>query len=165
MLPKPVAAVCRTELLFLPAPAPPPDLEPSSRFLLFLNDTATTEIYTLSLHDALPICDGDIGPQRYAREHQNAARIQDGAARAADPLVAGEQGSGVLALDRLREEARVDIAERGFEAVGQSFDQDAEQGLGAGLLEQVSRQLRGWLPGDAQAKYFARGSLTRSTSQ
>jgi len=24
---------------------------------LFFNDTATTEIYTLSLHDALPICD------------------------------------------------------------------------------------------------------------
>src|SRR3712207_8651873 len=24
--------------------------------LLFFNDTATTEIYTLSLHDALPIC-------------------------------------------------------------------------------------------------------------
>src|SRR3712207_7752547 len=27
----------------------------------FFNDTATTEIYTLSLHDALPIC----GPGRY----------------------------------------------------------------------------------------------------
>src|SRR3989337_2516572 len=26
-----------------------------SRFLFFFNDTATTEIYTLSLHDALPI--------------------------------------------------------------------------------------------------------------
>src|SRR5215475_15960834 len=26
---------------------------------LFFNDTATTEIYTLSLHDALPIFDGD----------------------------------------------------------------------------------------------------------
>src|SRR5471032_3598632 len=26
----------------------------------FFNDTATTEIYTLSLHDALPICDGAI---------------------------------------------------------------------------------------------------------
>jgi len=26
-----------------------------SLFILFLNDTATTEIYTLSLHDALPI--------------------------------------------------------------------------------------------------------------
>src|SRR2546430_6853348 len=25
----------------------------------FFNDTATTEIYTLSLHDALPICNGD----------------------------------------------------------------------------------------------------------
>ena len=24
--------------------------------LFFFNDTATTEIYTLSLHDALPIC-------------------------------------------------------------------------------------------------------------
>src|SRR5688572_33504946 len=28
----------------------------------FFNDTATTEIYTLSLHDALPICLGCAGP-------------------------------------------------------------------------------------------------------
>src|SRR2546425_3775610 len=27
-------------------------------FFFFFNDTATTEIYTLSLHDALPICEG-----------------------------------------------------------------------------------------------------------
>ena len=27
----------------------------------FFNDTATTEIYTLSLHDALPICDAAEG--------------------------------------------------------------------------------------------------------
>src|SRR3712207_7585084 len=27
-----------------------------SVFIFFFNDTATTEIYTLSLHDALPIC-------------------------------------------------------------------------------------------------------------
>src|SRR3712207_8544919 len=27
-----------------------------SVFVFFFNDTATTEIYTLSLHDALPIC-------------------------------------------------------------------------------------------------------------
>src|SRR5260221_10399760 len=32
-------------------------LHPTSRFFFFFNDTATTEIYTLSLHDALPICD------------------------------------------------------------------------------------------------------------
>src|SRR5205085_11247816 len=30
---------------------------PSLFFLFFFNDTATTEIYTLSLHDALPIFD------------------------------------------------------------------------------------------------------------
>ena len=28
-----------------------------SFFFFFFNDTATTEIYTLSLHDALPICE------------------------------------------------------------------------------------------------------------
>src|SRR2546430_17726747 len=28
-----------------------------SNFFFFFNDTATTEIYTLSLHDALPICE------------------------------------------------------------------------------------------------------------
>src|SRR5438552_18893054 len=37
-----------------------------SSFFFFFNDTATTEIYTLSLHDALPICPraarGDPGP-------------------------------------------------------------------------------------------------------
>ena len=31
-----------------------------SFFLFFFNDTATTEIYTLSLHDALPIFAGSI---------------------------------------------------------------------------------------------------------
>src|SRR2546429_1756502 len=29
--------------------------DPSAHFFFFFNDTATTEIYTLSLHDALPI--------------------------------------------------------------------------------------------------------------
>src|SRR5437762_12464397 len=31
-------------------------LAPALYFFFFFNDTATTEIYTLSLHDALPIC-------------------------------------------------------------------------------------------------------------
>src|SRR6266850_3944473 len=35
-----------------------------SQFFFFFNDTATTEIYTLSLHDALPICRP--GPRRVA---------------------------------------------------------------------------------------------------
>src|SRR3989442_1755967 len=37
----------------------PPD-GPLQRFFFFFNDTATTEIYTLSLHDALPICSDPI---------------------------------------------------------------------------------------------------------
>src|SRR6202163_5032935 len=31
-------------------------LSSTTRIRFFFNDTATTEIYTLSLHDALPIC-------------------------------------------------------------------------------------------------------------
>src|SRR5258708_32739107 len=33
-------------------------------FFFFFNDTATTEIYTLSLHDALPICRSTTSPIR-----------------------------------------------------------------------------------------------------
>src|SRR5438105_14866093 len=41
-----------------------------SFFFFFFNDTATTEIYTLSLHDALPICWGVTA----AEAHYAAAR-------------------------------------------------------------------------------------------
>src|SRR5580698_11313079 len=34
-------------------------------FFFFFNDTAPTEIYTLSLHDALPICYPVTDPERY----------------------------------------------------------------------------------------------------
>src|SRR3989442_6507614 len=37
------------------------------RTYFFFNDTATTEIYTLSLHDALPICQDDRVPRRHGR--------------------------------------------------------------------------------------------------
>src|SRR6266566_9678909 len=37
------------------------------RFFFFFNDTATTEIYTLSLHDALPI---SLGVARHPPVHQ-----------------------------------------------------------------------------------------------
>src|SRR5260370_955061 len=49
---------------------------PMSCFFFFFNDTATTEIYTLSLHDALPICIGPtkISP-RYARQALAAKEI------------------------------------------------------------------------------------------
>src|SRR3989442_7571936 len=39
-----------------------------SAFSFFFNDTATTEIYTLSLHDALPIYGGDEAPRAGGRQ-------------------------------------------------------------------------------------------------
>src|SRR5205085_11494829 len=45
-------------------------------FLFFFNDPATTEIYTLSLHDALPICQRAAGPMR--------AVVQDGRGHVGD---------------------------------------------------------------------------------
>src|SRR3989442_11494132 len=42
-------------------------------FFFFFNDTATTEIYTLSLHDALPIC----GPGAVQRTPPGALRLHD----------------------------------------------------------------------------------------
>src|SRR2546430_7393088 len=38
-------------------------------FFFFFNDTATTEIYTLSLHDALPIYDGSSGAAELSGSH------------------------------------------------------------------------------------------------
>src|SRR5205807_10149800 len=64
-----------------------------SFFFFFFNDTATTEIYTLSLHDALPIChdpharrdvrrvgqlDPDVGERRpeRARSEEHTSELQ-----------------------------------------------------------------------------------------
>src|SRR5256885_12079007 len=41
-------------------------LLPISFLFFFFNDTATTEIYTLSLHDALPISNSRVRPARSA---------------------------------------------------------------------------------------------------
>src|SRR5258708_21646263 len=48
----------------------------------FFNDTATTEIYTLSLHDALPIC--------RSRTHASAGRRQEDRACGRGRAPAGE---------------------------------------------------------------------------
>src|SRR5438094_2070994 len=39
-------------------------------FFFFFNDTATTEIYTLSLHDALPICQVFLDPVSLGRRRR-----------------------------------------------------------------------------------------------
>src|SRR3712207_8800701 len=52
----------------------------------FFNDTATTEIYTLSLHDALPICAHlQTGGQKMARREGNIARPRELFERGASP--------------------------------------------------------------------------------
>src|SRR3712207_8102465 len=61
----------------------------------FFNDTATTEIYTLSLHDALPICPrrrrlGLLDPA-HARPRRAAA---EGLGRAQDPAARGARAEG-----------------------------------------------------------------------
>src|SRR5574342_1312267 len=52
----------------------------------FFNDTATTEIYTLSLHDALPICPGE-GPTERGQplEQEGNDAVQDDAGRVETP--------------------------------------------------------------------------------
>src|SRR5205809_2053428 len=58
-----------------------------SLFSLFFNDTATTEIYTLSLHDALPICEPRLA---------DAARTGDGE----QPRTIAKQPQNIDELDR-----------------------------------------------------------------
>src|SRR2546422_11272275 len=50
--------------------------------LFFFNDTATTEIYTLSLHDALPICAGLLHLGKL--ERAGTRDVDEDAARAVD---------------------------------------------------------------------------------
>src|SRR5256885_8856446 len=45
-------------------------------FFFFFNDTATTEIYTLSLHDALPICDFPVKRKRFRPALQGGQRLR-----------------------------------------------------------------------------------------
>src|SRR2546429_9845780 len=54
-------------------------------FFFFFNDTATTEIYTLSLHDALPIS------MKYMKHWQDPINVLLGAWLAVSPWVLGFQ--------------------------------------------------------------------------
>src|SRR3712207_7113883 len=60
----------------------------------FFNDTATTEIYTLSLHDALPIWGGlaqFVAPPGQVAQHQREAGDQAAGEPATGLVVPGEQ--------------------------------------------------------------------------
>src|SRR2546429_5889235 len=71
---------------------------PAYVFFFFFNDTATTEIYTLSLHDALPILAVGVGARSgRARRHPQAAgrrgRPGDVERRTRHPLHPGDRKS------------------------------------------------------------------------
>src|SRR5258707_2893527 len=59
--------------------------------MFVFNDTATTEIYTLSLHDALPICLDSIDPQYDCGDQTDAGKKVAGRL-----VVAGCDGAKVL---------------------------------------------------------------------
>src|SRR5687768_18115181 len=59
--------------------------------LFFFNDTATTEIYTLSLHDALPICIDHVEREQRERERERTERDEERRGRL-DPDPAHERG-------------------------------------------------------------------------
>src|SRR3712207_8498727 len=69
-------------------------------FFFFFNDTATTEIYTLSLHDALPICNRS-QVTRKAKELWTLTRL-----RAGDKVVANRGTSEVLAIGTVKDPDR-----------------------------------------------------------
>src|SRR3712207_7966507 len=75
--------------------------------LFFFNDTATTEIYTLSLHDALPILHLLAVRLRDQRAHHRLGfeRIPDLHA----PCRLGEPGDEVVVERRLDEDARAGV--------------------------------------------------------
>src|SRR5690606_41444380 len=86
--------------------------------LIFSNDTATTEIYTLSLHDALPIC---------AAEHQREGVYPEADGEQADERV-GREEDPAIALKEHRMELREQPVERGRNGDQSQHDQRDGQG-------------------------------------
>src|SRR5258708_40132221 len=89
----------------------------STSFFFFFNDTATTEIYTLSLHDALPISrDSQVGYQRcsisfgsklFARSIGRQVKIRSRIIADHRPRAARERTLSVQVRLERRPEARV----------------------------------------------------------
>src|SRR5256886_12831004 len=68
----------------------------------FFNDTATTEIYTLSLHDALPIVNVDFADVRTVMQNGGAAIMGTGMGRGENrAMEAGPQAISSPPLDNI----------------------------------------------------------------
>src|SRR3712207_7345658 len=79
----------------------------SIHFLFFFNDTATTEIYTLSLHDALPICAHGARTRRGRRGGRGAGGGRGPRARGCAVVLAPDRARGGLPGHRDRKSTRL----------------------------------------------------------
>src|SRR2546430_5630464 len=88
-------------------------------FFFFFNDTATTEIYTLSLHDALPIslpAASTIRPRRARSWHATSGPASRRAAARSEEHTSELQSQSNLVC-RLLLEKKKPLADSGYEAV------------------------------------------------
>src|SRR5437588_8140260 len=98
----------------------------SSLHFFFFNDTATTEIYTLSLHDALPICSGRAGPllvHRQLRQYHSAELRGRVGQRAAGAVQDCRRGSASAAEQGGAEHREQGSAERGQDRTAGRLEQ------------------------------------------
>src|SRR5215213_11774973 len=107
-------------------------------FFFFFNDTATTEIYTLSLHDALPISIDDA--LHLEAEGALGALLEHAHARDVDG-----------AFERAAFDVRADLVELQLERVGE----DADHRSPDHLERDVEQHHRGLLHGAAEADDLA----------
>src|SRR2546428_9838315 len=75
-------------------------------FFFFFNDTATTEIYTLSLHDALPIFVQDVRLQGADRHALPVDGVEAAYGVAQDDVAVGEAGQALVMPPAVRGEVR-----------------------------------------------------------
>src|SRR3712207_9031558 len=104
--------------------------------MFFFNDTATTEIYTLSLHDALPICTnqrvtpGETGPTSGTVRLELQADCFAGAWANHAETVPDESGQPLIA------EITQDDVDRALDAAARIGDDFIQQNLGGGTVDQ-----------------------------
>src|SRR5256885_15507155 len=85
----------------------------------FFNDTATTEIYTLSLHDALPIwpADGDVDLAIGQRLHRDALLVEVEQAQEIDEIALDEAQRAQVGQLRILEPQAAQRADLGPDLV------------------------------------------------
>src|SRR3712207_6886368 len=74
-------------------------------FLFFFNNTATTEIYTLSLHDALPICSNfksiaELQGEEYVVLHAKLMHVYNAPTRSGKKMTKATASDGSGFIDR-----------------------------------------------------------------